>query len=178
MVTSTRLVVMFIRTCPIFIIIKPTRWTNFSNLFLEWNSTCFEQFLCTSSVVFHCTHSNGICHTGLLTTWCHQTCMSIQCNISEDPRKRLCLWDSIKYQFIRNTSNAGTSNLRIFWHVYVLVGAYFVWPWKFREPSVTLTSHQGNWPLLIRVSGITWRGSKLFVLLLCVSFIFFNVWQV
>jgi len=31
------------------------------------NSTCFGQFLCPSSGVFHCTHSNGICHTGLLT---------------------------------------------------------------------------------------------------------------
>jgi hypothetical protein len=46
-----------------------------------------------------------------------------------------------------------------FWHVYVLVGAYFVWTWKSREPSVTLTSHRGHWPLLIRVSGITWRRS-------------------
>jgi hypothetical protein len=51
-----------------FLIIKPTRYTNFSNLFLEWNSTCFRQFLCPSSGVFHCTHSNGICHTGLLKT--------------------------------------------------------------------------------------------------------------
>jgi len=48
------------------LIIKPTRCTNFSNLFLEWNSTCFGQFLCPPSGVFHCTHSNGICHTGLL----------------------------------------------------------------------------------------------------------------
>jgi hypothetical protein len=48
-----------------FLIIKPTRCTYFSNLFLEWNSTCFRQFLCPSSEVFHCTHSNGICHTGL-----------------------------------------------------------------------------------------------------------------
>jgi hypothetical protein len=47
--------------------IKPTRCTKFLNLFLEWNSTCFGQLLCPSSVVFHCTHSNGICHTGLLT---------------------------------------------------------------------------------------------------------------
>ena len=46
--------------------IKPTRWNNFSNLFLEWNSTCFGQFLCPSSGVFQCTHSNGICHTGLV----------------------------------------------------------------------------------------------------------------
>ena len=50
-----------------FLIIKLTRCTNFSNLFLEWNSTCFGKFLCPSSGVFHCTHSNGICHTGLLT---------------------------------------------------------------------------------------------------------------
>jgi hypothetical protein len=34
---------------------------------LEWNSTCFGQFLCPPSSVFHCTHSNGICHTGLPT---------------------------------------------------------------------------------------------------------------
>ena len=38
-----------------FLIIKPTRCTNFSNLFLNWNSTCFGQFLCPSSGVFHCT---------------------------------------------------------------------------------------------------------------------------
>jgi len=38
---------------------------------LEWNSTCFGQFLCPSSGVFHCTHGNGICHTGLLTA-CEQ----------------------------------------------------------------------------------------------------------
>ena len=50
-----------------FLIIKPTRCTNFSNLFLEWNSTCFGQFLCPSSGVFHCTHGNCICHTVLLT---------------------------------------------------------------------------------------------------------------
>jgi len=50
-----------------FFIIKPARWTNFSNLFLEWNSTYFGQFLCPSSGVFHCTHGSGICHTGLLT---------------------------------------------------------------------------------------------------------------
>jgi len=34
-----------------FLIIKPTRCTNFSNLFLKWNSTCFRQFLCPSSGV-------------------------------------------------------------------------------------------------------------------------------
>jgi len=54
-----------------FLKIKPTRCTNFSNLFLEWNSTCFRQFLCPSSGVFHCTYGNGICHTGLLTA-CEQ----------------------------------------------------------------------------------------------------------
>jgi len=37
--------------------IKPTICTNFSNLFLDYNSTCFGQFLCPSSGVFHCTQS-------------------------------------------------------------------------------------------------------------------------
>jgi len=50
-----------------FLIIKPIRCTNFSNLFLEWHSTCFGQFLCPSSGVFHCTHRNGLCHTSVLT---------------------------------------------------------------------------------------------------------------
>ena len=37
-----------------------------------WNkTTCFGQFLCPSSGVFHCIHNNGICHTGLLTA-CEQ----------------------------------------------------------------------------------------------------------
>ena len=50
-----------------FLIIKPTRCTNFSNLFLECNSTCFGQLPCPSSGVSHCTHSSRICHTGFLT---------------------------------------------------------------------------------------------------------------
>ena len=50
-----------------FRIIKPTRCTNFSILFLEWNSTCFGQFLCPSSGVFHYTHSSDVRHIGLLT---------------------------------------------------------------------------------------------------------------
>jgi hypothetical protein len=39
----------------------------------SWNETltCFGQFLCPSSRVFHCTHSNGICHT-VLQTACKQ----------------------------------------------------------------------------------------------------------
>ena len=54
-----------------FLIIKPTRCTNFSNLFLEWNLTCIGRFPCPSSGVLHCTYSNGICHTCLLTV-CEQ----------------------------------------------------------------------------------------------------------
>ena len=49
-----------------FLIIKPTRCTNFLKFILEWNSTCFGEFLCPSSGIFHCTHNNVICHTGLL----------------------------------------------------------------------------------------------------------------
>ena len=55
----------------IFPIIKPTRCVNFTNLFLEWNTKCLGQFLCPSLGVFHCTHSNGIYHKGLLTA-CEQ----------------------------------------------------------------------------------------------------------
>ena len=51
--------------------IKPTRCTNFSNLFSELNAACFGQFLCPPSGVFHCTYSNGISHTVLLTA-CEQ----------------------------------------------------------------------------------------------------------
>ena len=54
-----------------FLIVKPTRCADFSNFFLEWNSTDYGQFLCPSSGVFHCTHGNGIRHTGLLTA-CEQ----------------------------------------------------------------------------------------------------------
>jgi hypothetical protein len=50
-----------------FLIMKPTRCTNFSNLLLKWNSTWFKQFLCPSSGVFLLYTSNGICYTGLLT---------------------------------------------------------------------------------------------------------------
>ena len=75
-----------------FLVKIPTRCTNFSNFFLKWNSTCFGQFLCPSSGVFHCTHSNLLCHTSLLTAAsrirmepcsmlillanCQQTCMT------------------------------------------------------------------------------------------------------
>ena len=52
------------------LIIKPTSCTDFSNLFLEWNSTCFGQFLCPpSGVFFYCTRSNGICHAVLQTAY-------------------------------------------------------------------------------------------------------------
>jgi hypothetical protein len=50
-------------------IIKPTRCTNFFKFTLEWNSTCFREILSPSSGVFHCTHSDGICHRGLFTAF-------------------------------------------------------------------------------------------------------------
>jgi hypothetical protein len=49
-----------------FLAIKPTRCTNFSNVFLQLISTCFGQFLCPSSGVFHCTHSKPVWHIPLL----------------------------------------------------------------------------------------------------------------
>jgi hypothetical protein len=56
----------------IFLIIRPIRCTNFSSLFLDWNSTCFGQFLCPSSGVFHCTH-NSVYRVLLLTRY-QETC--------------------------------------------------------------------------------------------------------
>jgi len=59
------------------LVIKPTRCTNFSNLFLVWNSTCFGQFLCPSSGVFQCTHINTYRFPdSLRAASCQQTCMT------------------------------------------------------------------------------------------------------
>ena len=57
------------------LIIKPTRCTNFSNLFLEQNSICFRQFLCPSSGAFHCTYSNSMSYrfADSLLASCQQT---------------------------------------------------------------------------------------------------------
>jgi hypothetical protein len=65
----------------------------------------------------------------------------------------------------------------LFWHVYVLGGAYFVWPCKSRAPHRDIvTSQRGHWPLLIRVSGITWLGSKLLETLTLVRVTYAHVW--
>ena len=52
-----------------FFLIKQTDSLIFPNLFFSRNSTCFGQFLCPSSGVFHCTFSTGICHAGLMTAF-------------------------------------------------------------------------------------------------------------
>jgi hypothetical protein len=63
-----------------FLIIKPTRCTNFSNLFLEWNSTCFRQFLCPSSGVFHCTYTTAVCT--MKNSWWWTQELSETCRVS------------------------------------------------------------------------------------------------
>jgi hypothetical protein len=51
-----------------FLIIKPTGCTHFSNLFLEWNSTCFGQFLCPPVPSWSCSQavSKPVWHISLL----------------------------------------------------------------------------------------------------------------
>jgi hypothetical protein len=55
-----------------FLITKPIRCINFSNLFLEWNSVCFGQFLCPSTVVFHCACEQSQDGTPVLSWSCSQ----------------------------------------------------------------------------------------------------------
>jgi len=62
-----------------FLFNKTNRHTNFPNLFLSRKSTCFGQFLCPSSGVFHCTFSIGICHAGLITAFKHNQVLSWSC---------------------------------------------------------------------------------------------------
>jgi hypothetical protein len=68
-----------------FLITKPTRCTNFSNLCLKWNSTCFKQFLCPLLGVFHCIwymsyrfadrlRAGSGCSVLILLASCQQTC--------------------------------------------------------------------------------------------------------
>ena len=54
-----------------FLFNETNRRTNFPNLFLSRKSTCFVQFLCPSSGVFHCTFGTGICHPALMTAFKH-----------------------------------------------------------------------------------------------------------
>jgi len=58
-----------------FLIIKLTRCTDFSDVFLEWNSTCFRQFLC------HIIRSFSLYTQQWYVTYrfadsCQETCMS------------------------------------------------------------------------------------------------------
>jgi len=54
-----------------FLYNKTNRRTIFPNLFSSRKSTCFGQFLCSSSGVFHCRFGTGICHAGLMTGFKH-----------------------------------------------------------------------------------------------------------
>jgi len=52
---------------------------------------CFGQFLCPSSVVLHCTHSNGIRHTGLLTA-CEQDQDGTIYSLLASSQQIYCIW--------------------------------------------------------------------------------------
>jgi len=55
------------RSSPESLTIKPTTYTNFPNLFLEGTLHISGTSSVNHQKFFYCTHSNGICHTGLLT---------------------------------------------------------------------------------------------------------------
>ena len=98
-----------------FLVIKPTRCTNFSNLFCNENLHCFEQFLCPSSGVFHCTHSNDICHTSLLTA----------CERDQDGRPNMQNYKTsrLRIQFIRLHKNMNHAIHYLFcnnWQISIL----------------------------------------------------------
>ena len=52
-----------------FFIIKPTRCTNFTNLFWHETTHVSDSSSVHHQEFIHCTLSNGICHTGLLTAF-------------------------------------------------------------------------------------------------------------
>jgi len=122
----------------IFLVIKPTRCTNFLNLFLEWNSTCFGQVLCPSSGVFHCKHSNGVCHTGLGTA-CEQDQDETSWSCPQAVRKPL-------------------------WHIQLLCVCLFVYFWR-NGPQWAMASsftrflvHAQEAPLSV---GLLWTNDQL-----------------
>jgi hypothetical protein len=109
-----------------FLIMKPSRCTNFSNLFLEWNSTCFGQFLCPASGVFHCTHSDSICHTSLLTA-CLQAAANLYdiyhcCVYSEKllqaSCQQTCVTCTIAVCTVKNSCKQAVNKL--VWHILSL----------------------------------------------------------
>ena len=136
-----------------FLVIKPAIWTNFSNLFLEWNSTCFGQFLCQSSGVFHCTHINVLCHASLLTAcsqavskpvW-HITLLCVQWKIPDDGQKncpkRVDLYCKNKFEkllhlicfTVRNVMVKGlTLRLLISYiYIYIYICIWSTYSWWF-----------------------------------------------
>jgi len=73
------------------ITVKPTRCTNFSNLFLEWNSTFFEQFLCSSSGDF-AIHTSLVYVIRFMLTACSQAiskpvCMCVHWKTPDDGQR-------------------------------------------------------------------------------------------
>ena len=134
-----------------FLVIKPTRCTYFWSLFLEWNSTCFGQFLSPSSGVFHCTHSNGICHTGLLT---YTIALCVQSKTPDDgqrncpkhvefhPKNKFEKWMHLVGFTLRNYSLLQRMAER---NANGILGQFprYVWwrPWRILQPLFTPLSH-------------------------------------
>ena len=106
----------------VFLIIKSTRCTNFSNLFFEIELYMFQAVPLTIIRSFHCAHSHGICRTGLLTAGeqdqsssvlillasCQQTCttytMAVCTMKTPDDGQRNCPKHVVLFQKINLTN--------------------------------------------------------------------------
>ena len=121
------------------LIIKPTRCINFSNLFLEWNSTCFGQFLCPSSGGFHCTHSNVIrvCLIGL-----QKSCEQDQDDIARKNKfKKLVHLVGFVIRNVSRCTLTWTSNSEICLHFYTRVETHDKWEvFVFKNPFCFVSS--------------------------------------
>jgi hypothetical protein len=87
-----------------------------------------------------------------------------ECNIDVTPGTFTATDTYIGYHVTRFEASHWVTGCTWILTCICLTARFFRVTLKSREPHVTLMSHRGHLPLLIRVSGITWRGSRNVIL--------------